>query len=204
MENSLYYDESNSIHPTAIIHPNAKIGKGNTIGPYTVIYDDVEIGDNNEIGSFVVIGGRGEIRKANEFTGTIKIGNDNLINHHVTIDKSIDGNTVIGSYNFIMTKAHLGHDVKVSSNVTISSGANIGGYTVIQSNANVGLNAEIHQRLRIGQGAMVGMGSSITKDVYPFIKVVGVNRIIGYNDKKIKDLDLSMREVRKLGREFGE
>jgi len=204
MGNNVYYDEFNSIHPTAIIHPNAKIGKGNTIGPYSVIHEGVTIGDNNEIGSFVVIGGRGEIRKANEFKGEIIIGDNNLINHHVTIDKSIDGNTIIGSSNFIMTKAHLGHDVKLANNITISSGVNIGGHVKIYSHANVGLNAEIHQRLRIGQGAMVGMGSSITKDVYPFIKIVGVNRIIGYNDKKIKELDLSMREVRKLGREFGE
>jgi UDP-N-acetylglucosamine acyltransferase len=194
----------NNIHETAIISENVVIGKGNTIGPYSVIHDGVTIGDNNEIGSFVVIGGRGEIRKANEFKGRIYIGDDNLINHHVTIDKSIEGVTYIGDKCFIMTKAHLGHDVKIYDSVTISSGANIGGHVFIDDNANVGLNAEIHQRLKIGQGAMIGMGSSITKDVYPFIKIVGVNRIIGYNDKKIKELDLSMIEVRKLGREFGE
>lgn len=194
----------NNIHPTAIVGENVKIGKGNTIGAYSVIYDGVEIGDNNEIGSFVVIGGRGEIRNANEFNGKIVIGNDNLINHHVTIDKSIDDFTVIRNNCFIMTKAHLGHDVKIGSFVTISSGANIGGHTVIQSNANVGLNAEIHQRKVIGKGAMVGMGSSITKDVYPFIKVVGVNRIIGYNTRKIEELGLTMSEVRRLGKEFGE
>jgi hypothetical protein len=47
---------------------------------------------------------------------------------------------------------------------------------------------------------MVGMGSSITKPV--FMKVVGVNRILGYNVKRVKASGLEMREIRIIGREF--
>lgn len=194
----------NKIHETAIIGDNVTIGKGNIIGAYTVIYDNVEIGDNNTIGSFVVIGGDGETKRETEFTKKIIIGNDNLINHHVTLDRGNERDTIIGDHCYIMTKSHLGHDVQLENGVTISSGANIGGHVTIEEYANIGLNAEIHQRLRIGQGAMVGMGSSITKDVYPFMKVVGVNRILGYNAKSVKASGLDMRKVRIIGREFGE
>jgi UDP-N-acetylglucosamine acyltransferase len=202
MENNIYDYEKNNVHPTAWIDPSVKLGKGNTIGAFTVIHSGVEIGDNNKIGSHTVIGGNGEIRNASNFKGKVKIGSRNLINHHVTIDKPINGYTIIGNDNFIMTKSHLGHDVIISNNVTISSGAMIGGHTQVHDYANIGLNAEIHQRKIIGQGAMVGMGSSIIKNVYPFTKVVSVNSVIGYNIMKINQLDLSMREVMMLGREF--
>ena len=34
------------IHPTAVVHPTAKIGKNAHLGPYVVIAEDVDIGDN--------------------------------------------------------------------------------------------------------------------------------------------------------------
>ena len=48
--------ESN-IHNTAIVHPNAKLGKDVVIGPGAVIGENVEIGDGTQIGANVVIGG---------------------------------------------------------------------------------------------------------------------------------------------------
>lgn len=202
MGNNIYQDEDNNIHPTAWIDPTVKLGKGNTIGAFTVIHAGVTIGDNNTIGSHTVIGGDGEIRDTHNFKGEVKIGSRNLINHHVTIDKPITGFTVVGDDNFIMTKAHLGHDVVISKGVTISSGAMIGGHTHIHDYANIGLNAEIHQRKVIGQGAMIGMGSSITKNVPPFAKRVGVNRPIGYNEKKMSQLNVSMNEVYLMRNQF--
>ena len=46
----------NNIDPTAIVSPNAQLGKGNTIGPYTIITDGCVIGHNNYIGSHCIIG----------------------------------------------------------------------------------------------------------------------------------------------------
>lgn len=43
------------IHPTAVIHPTAKIGKDAHLGPYVVIDEDVEIGDNAVLLAHVVI-----------------------------------------------------------------------------------------------------------------------------------------------------
>lgn len=37
---------SPGIHPTAVVHPTAKLGKNAHLGPYVVIDQDVEIGDN--------------------------------------------------------------------------------------------------------------------------------------------------------------
>ena len=43
------------IHETAIIHPNAVLGKNVEIGPYAVIDEEVVIGDNCKIGAHAVI-----------------------------------------------------------------------------------------------------------------------------------------------------
>lgn len=43
------------IHPTAVIHPSAKIGKGASIGPYVVVDQEVEIGDGCVLLAHVVI-----------------------------------------------------------------------------------------------------------------------------------------------------
>ena len=57
----------NRIHPTAIIHPAAHIGRGVEIGAYTLVGEHVEIGDNTHVGPHVVL------------TGHTRIGCDNRI-----------------------------------------------------------------------------------------------------------------------------
>jgi UDP-3-O-[3-hydroxymyristoyl] glucosamine N-acyltransferase len=43
------------VHPTAVIHPSARIGKNAAIGAYVVLYENVEIGDDCVILPHVVI-----------------------------------------------------------------------------------------------------------------------------------------------------
>src|SRR5437660_6883858 len=43
------------VHPSAVIHPSAKIGKGAHIGPYAVVNEDVCIGENAVLLAHVVI-----------------------------------------------------------------------------------------------------------------------------------------------------
>ena len=69
MENA----ESN-IHNTAIVHPNAKLGKDVVIGPGAVIGENVEIGDGTQIGANVVIGGWTTIGKRCEIYPNASIG----------------------------------------------------------------------------------------------------------------------------------
>src|SRR5437764_12802563 len=43
------------IHPTAVIHPSARIGAGAHVGPYVVVQEDVQIGRNAVLLAHVVI-----------------------------------------------------------------------------------------------------------------------------------------------------
>src|SRR6266481_3375973 len=61
------------VHPTAMVHPSAKIGTGAHVGPYVVIQEDVQIGDNAVLLAHVVI-----------YRG-VKIGHNFLAHSHVAV-----------------------------------------------------------------------------------------------------------------------
>ena len=46
---------TNSIHPTSIVDPLAKLGEGCTVGPYAIIEEGVEMGTNCEIEAHAII-----------------------------------------------------------------------------------------------------------------------------------------------------
>jgi UDP-3-O-[3-hydroxymyristoyl] glucosamine N-acyltransferase len=72
------------IHPTAIIHSTALVGKNCSIGAYVVVGERTSIGDNSTLHPHVVIG------------RDVKIGNDCLIYPQVTIrEECLIGNRVI-------------------------------------------------------------------------------------------------------------
>ena len=53
------------IHPSAIIHPGARLGANVGIGPYCVVGEHVEIGNDTRIGPHVVIDGHTRIGRNN-------------------------------------------------------------------------------------------------------------------------------------------
>lgn len=111
-----HFDESNDIHPTAIIHPNVKMGK------------------NNKIGAYCVIGSNGEIRGVSDFLGHVEIGDGNVISEMVTIQRPAASGQVtrIGNDNIIMAHSHVGHDVQIGNGCELSTGTIVGGYAKIK------------------------------------------------------------------------
>jgi UDP-N-acetylglucosamine acyltransferase len=146
MNNDLYNHDwinidGNSIHKTAIVHPNVKLGKGNTIGAYCVI------------------GSNGEIRgvSQNDFKGHVVIGDNNVISEFVSIQRPFNenGRTIIGNDNLIMAHSHLGHDVKIGNDCEICTGTVIGGYVEIYDGAKIKLKCVIRNRVKIGEFSIV-------------------------------------------------
>ena len=145
------HEKDNDIHPTAIIYPNVRMGKGNKIGPYAVI------------------GSPGEIRgtKDETFAGWVVIGDDNVISEMVTIQRPLEAGrcTTIGNNNIIMAHSHIGHDAVIGNTTEICTGSIIGGYARIKDYAMIKLQSVIRNRITIGENAIVGMGSVVVKDV---------------------------------------
>jgi UDP-N-acetylglucosamine acyltransferase len=180
------------IHPTAIIHPQARLGADCEIGPYCVIGEHVELGPGCRLLSHVVIDGHTRLGRENEIfpfasiglrTQDLKwkggltrteIGDHNTIRECVTIHSATgDGEaTVIGSHNNILASSHLGHNVVIGNRVIISMAA-LAGHVIVEDCALVGGMTGVHQFCRIGKMAIVGGCSRIGQDVAPFMLVEG-------------------------------
>ncbi len=193
------------IHPSAIIQPGAEIGENVHIGPYCVIGGNVRIGDRTIIESHVVIEGSTEIGSDCHIfpfsaIGTppqdlsyrgedtrVRIGDHNVIRECTTIHRGTmkgNGETVIGSHNYIMAYAHIAHDCIIGNHVIMANAASLGGHIVIEDFAVIGGLAGIHQFVRIGSYAMVGACSAVSLDILPYTRAVG-------NRAKLRGLNIT-------------
>lgn len=176
------------IHPTAIIHPEAKIGAGCQIGPYCVVGQHVELGEGCQLHSHVVIDGHTKLGRENEIfpfasiglkTQDLKwkggitrteIGDHNAFREYVTIHSATDdGNaTRVGSYNNLLAYTHVAHDCQLGSHIIMSNNASFAGHVVVEDHVVMGGFSASHQFCRIGRMAMVGGYTKIVQDVAPF------------------------------------
>jgi UDP-N-acetylglucosamine acyltransferase len=213
-----------SIHPTAIVHPDAKVGRGTSIGPYATISANVSIGRDCRIGASAVIDGWTEIGDANEifpmasvglipqdlkFGGErtrLVIGNRNVIREFATIHRGTAGGgglTRIGDHNLFMAYAHVAHDCQVGNETIFGNGATLAGHVVVEDYANVGAFSGVHQFCRVGSHAFIGGYSVVTKDALPFAKTVGNRaRIYGLNTIGLVRRKFSPDAIAKLRRAY--
>lgn len=182
------------VHPTAVVHPGARLHETVEVGPYAVIGDGVEIGPHTVIGPHVVIQGPAVIGARNRIAAGVclggdpqdvgyrgentwlRIGDDNVIREHVTIHRGTPkgrGETVIGNGNYIMTHVHVGHDCRIGDRIVLTHGVGLSGFVEIEDRAIVGGMTGLHQFVRVGTMAMVGGCSYVHKDVPPFMLVSG-------------------------------
>lgn len=84
-------DSPIGIHPAAVVHPEAKLGKDVSIGPNVVIGRGTEIGDNTKLLANVVIGKNVKVGNNCLFHScacigdSVKIGNQVVLHHGVSI-----------------------------------------------------------------------------------------------------------------------
>lgn len=206
----------NIIHPTAVIGPNVRLGRGNYIGPYCVLSGRVEIGDDNKFISHVSVGAPPQHRsfeitsQSLEEKGLVTIGSKNIFHEFVTIHQPFHDSTSVGSNCFLMAYAHVPHDAVIEDFVTIANSVQIGGHSRLMRGCNIGLSSCIHQFSVIGSYAMVGMGSVVGKHIIPFNtytgsgpKRLGVNEVglkrLGYDADKIERISMWSQEFLATG-----
>ncbi len=183
----------NSIHSTAVIHPNARIGADCVIGPYCVIGENVALGDHCRLHSHVVIDGHTTLGDENElfpfasiglktqdlkWKGGItrtRIGSHNTFREYVTIHSATgDGEvTTVGSHNHILAYSHIAHNVTLGDHIIMSNVATLGGHITVEDQAIIGGLAAVHQFCRIGRMAFIGGCSKVTQDVPPYMLADG-------------------------------
>lgn len=156
--------ETNTIHPTAIVHPSVLMGEYNYIGPYCVFGPNVVIGSHNKFESCCSVGSTAEHRKFwDSAAGRVMIGSYNTIREFTTINGGTERTTTMGSRCAMLRGSHLSHDSHMEDDVTLSCNVLLGGHSYVMKNANIGLGAVIHQNQVIGSYSMIGMGAVVTK-----------------------------------------
>jgi UDP-N-acetylglucosamine acyltransferase len=181
-------------HPTAIIHPGAKLAADVSVGPYTLIGEHVEIGAGTTVGPHVVINGHTTIGKnnrifqfsslgeipqdkkyANEPT-RLEIGDNNMIREFCTFNLGTaqdKGVTRVGNNNWIMAYVHLAHDCQVGNNTIFANNAQLAGHVIVDDFAILGGFTVVHQFVQIGAHVITGMGSILFQDIPTYVTVAG-------------------------------
>src|SRR5437588_3534699 len=148
------------VHPSAVIHPSAKIGKGAHIGPYAVVNEDVCIGENAVLLAHVVI-----------YRGA-RIGDNFFAHAHAVVREfcrignnvALQNGVIVGGDGFGFAKDNAGRWHKI-----VQSGP-----TVIEDDVEIQANACVDRasvgETRISRGAkidnlvQVGHGSKVGED----------------------------------------
>jgi UDP-N-acetylglucosamine acyltransferase len=193
---------ANTIHPTAIIGPHVKMGKGVSVGAYAVVEGEVSLGDDVEIMAHAVvtgwttigagcrifshaaIGGDPQDKKYKRGDKTVlEIGRNNIFREFVTVNRGTTeggGLTRIGDNNLFMAYAHVAHDCSVGNDCIFANSGTLAGHVRVEDRAIIGGLSAIHQFCRVGTMAMVGGCSRVIQDVPPYSLCVGGPAVV-YN-----------------------
>ena len=212
-----------SIHPTAVIHPQATLGARVRVGPFAVIEEGAQLGDDCAVHAHAFIGGNVALgEKCTVGHGAVLggdpqdfafkpqvrsrtvIGGGTRIGEYVTIHRgTTEGSeTVVGEGCFLMGGAHLAHNVRLGSGVVIANNALLGGYVDVGDRVFIGGGCVFHQHIRIGRLAICQGASAFSKDIPPFVIAAGRNGVAGLNVVGLRRAGLGAGERAEIKRAF--
>ena len=190
------------IHPSAQIHPSARLAADVEVGPFAIIEAGATLGAGCRIAAhaivkaraalgaavhvdhFAVVGGDPQDLSfdASTDSGTL-IGDRTVIREHVTIHRATKAGerTVIGADCLLMAGSHVAHDCVLGAHVILANGCMLGGHVHVGDKAFVSGGVAVHQFCRIGGGALDSGNAVITEDVPPNGLAHGRNLISGLN-----------------------
>jgi UDP-N-acetylglucosamine acyltransferase len=212
------------IHPSAIVHPGAKLAADVSVGPYCIIGEHVEIGEGTTIGPHVLIEGRTRIgthnrifafsalggtpqdkKYAGEATG-LEIGDRNTIREYCTFNCGTTqdaGTTRIGDDNWIMAYVHIAHDCQVGSHATFANAASIAGHVHVGDYAVLGGFTGVHQFVMIGAHSMTGGATLLLQDLPPYVMAAGNSaKPFGINAEGLKRRGFGEDQITEIRRAY--
>ena len=213
-----------NIHPTAIVHPQAQLGRDCYIGPYAIVGSEVSLGDGVRLEAHCVIDGRTQIGDGTHVYPFVsiglasqdlkyrgepaetRIGRRNQIREFVTVHRGTEGGgmlTETGDDCLLMAQAHVAHDCRLGNRVIMANGATLAGHVAVEDGANIGAYSGVHQFCRVGHEAYVGGYSVVVKDALPFALTVGNHaRCYGLNITGMKRRGYAKEVIKTLHHAF--
>lgn len=201
-------DRSVSLEPFVYVGPNVRVDSGTRILSGSVLHGPLECGSDNVIGPLASVGSDPQdLKYAGEPTRAV-IGNRNRIRESVTINRGTVGGgdvTSLGDDNLLMAYAHVAHDCRVGSGIVMANAATLGGHSMVGDCSVVGAFSSVHPFCRVGEHSYIGGYCVITRDVPPFLRVVGQRdeaRTIGVNSIGLSRRGFTEDDIRSLKRAY--
>jgi UDP-N-acetylglucosamine acyltransferase len=212
-----------TIHPTAIISDQARLGENVQVGPGVIVGDGCEVGDNCvldaravlernvrlapgvRVGIGTVLGGDPQDLKFQGEETWVEIGEGTRIREYTTINRGTSQSfrTTVGKNCFLMSYVHLAHDCHLGDGVIISNGTQLAGHVTIEDRAILSGLVAVHQFVKIGRHSFVGGCSRVAKDVPPFLKAVGNPvKLYGLNSVGLQRAGFDEGVIRELKRAY--
>ena len=182
------------IHPSAIVHPRAKLGENVSVGAFSLIGEHVEIGSNSRIGPHVVIEGHTRIGRDNRIfqfcslgavpqdkkyadePTRLEIGDRNTIREFCTLNCGTAqdaGVTRLGDNNWVMAYVHIAHDCQIGNHTIFANNAQLAGHVHVGDYAILGGFTGVHQFMRIGAHSFTAIATVLVHDLPPYVMAAG-------------------------------
>ena len=178
-----------SIHPSAVVHASARLGRDVDIGPLAVIEEGAEIGDGVIIGPHTVVGAHARIGAGTRLAARVTIGFDCVIGERCILHSGV----VIGADGFgfapvqgrwekieQLGTVRIGDDVELGANTCVDRGAL--GDTVLEEGVKLDNLVQIAHNVRVGaHSAMAGcVGVAGSTTIGKHCTVGGSGMILGH------------------------
>lgn len=168
---------THAVHPSAVVHPGAKLGQKVSVGPYAVIEDGVSVGDGSILEAHTFVGAGSKLGREVHLYPMVTVREETEIGDRVVIHSG----AVIGSDGFGYETAKGRHvkipqtgtvliedDVEIGANVcidrgrfqktTIHRGVKIDNLVQIAHNVVIGENSLIISQAGISGSSELGKG----------------------------------------------
>jgi UDP-N-acetylglucosamine acyltransferase len=194
-----------TVHPSAIVSPEARLADRVEVGPYAILGAGVELGEGTVVGAHATIDGPTVLGKGNrvfphavvgfepqdlKYRGErtrLTVGDSNVFREFSTVHRGTEtghGETVVGNSNYFMACSHVAHDCVIGSYNVMANSSALAGHVEIGNHVVLGAFTGAHQFIRVGDHAFVGAYAQLRQDVLPFCrtdgseaKTYGINRI---------------------------
>jgi UDP-N-acetylglucosamine acyltransferase len=183
-----------TVHPLALVAPDAELGSGVVVGPFAVVEAGVvvgagtrldahavvrtgtRLGAGNAVHPFAVIGGDPQERTYAGEPTRLEIGDGNTFREHVTVHRGSakgSGVTRVGSGGLFMAGVHIAHDCVLGDRIELANGTLLAGHVALGDGVVIGGGAAVGPFVRVGARAFVAAGAMVEQDVPPFVIVAG-------------------------------
>jgi UDP-N-acetylglucosamine acyltransferase len=208
-----------TIHPLAVVSPDAKLADDVEVGPFSVIESGATLAAGCRIASHVVIRSGTHLGEGNHVfegailgnlpqhtsmpknPGRLEIGDRNVIRENVTLHRSLytDGVTRIGNNCLLMVNSHVAHDCVLGDGVILTNNVMLAGHVEVGDRAYLAGAVAVHQFCRVGRLAMVGGLARARQDVPPFVTVDGGSTmVVGLNKVGLRRAGFDRTELSQL------